>query len=97
MSLEAGHFLVLGSFEDGFPLITHLSLEVLADLKVFDHFVEHFLDQDLVDVLVMKLVLPSLVSSDLVRMQNLQDVLLFYYNHLFIVHVKRFLVVHTIQ
>ena len=96
MSLKFSDFIVFGLLEDYFPLVTHLLLKVLADLKVLDFFAEHFLYQDLVNVLVMKIVGPTLVRTDFVRLKNFQNVLLLDDNHLFFVHVERVLVVDAI-
>jgi len=78
MSFETG--LVIGFLFEMFigPLIFHLGLEVLADLKINNLLFECFFHQDLVNVFEVNLIGHSLIGLNFVVLKDFQNVLVFY-------------------
>jgi hypothetical protein len=59
--LELSHLLMFVK-----PLILHLGLKILTDLKIFDFLKEHFLNELLIDILEMNFVVLGLISGDFI-------------------------------
>ena len=96
MRLEASlwHLLyLLVLFE---PLILHLGLEVLADLKVVKLLLEHSFHQDLINILEMHAMNLALISLELVSREDSQDVLVLDKNHFLLVDIEGIFIVHQV-
>jgi hypothetical protein len=87
--LELSHFLMLIK-----PLILHLGLKILTDLKIFDFFKEHLLNELLIDILEMNFMVLGLISGDFIGLQDFQDIFVFNNNSLFFVNIVGVLVIH---
>lgn len=87
--LELSHLLMFFK-----PLILHLGLKILTDLKIFDFLKEDFLNELLIDILEMNFVVLGLISGDLIGLQDFQDVFVFNNDSLLFVYIVRVLVIH---
>lgn len=94
MSFETG--LVIGFLFQVFvgPLILHLGLEVLADLKVGDLLFECLFHQNLVDVFEVNLIGHTFISLNFVILKDFKNILIFYYDHFFVFNEEGIFIVH---
>lgn len=71
MSFKSGLMIGLLFHMLSSPLILHLGLEVLADLKVYDLLFEYFFYQNLVDVFEVNLIGHTFISLDFVVLEDI--------------------------
>ena len=76
------------------PLIFHLGLEVLADLEINDLLFECLFHQNLVDVFEVNLIGHSFISLNFVVLKDFENILVFYYDHFFVLNEEGIFIVH---
>ena len=76
------------------PLIFHLGFEILTDLEIRNLLLKSLLHQYLIDVFEVNLIGPIFISLNLIFLKDSQNVLVFDYDHFFILNEEGIFIVH---